>query len=84
MGTWKNTEESLRDLILAQAESNETITPASVSAALDAKLADEHLCNKCVAILCKNFPLHPSVVFIIQNLAARGSKPSDNPEWSNV
>lgn len=42
------------------------------------------LCNRCVAILCKHFPEHEAAAKCVENLALRGLKPEDNPEWENV
>jgi len=44
-------------------------------------LKDEHLCNLCQEIILKDYPNHESVPFILKNLADRGLKREDNPEY---
>lgn len=45
----------------------------------EASLNFDNLCNKCVNIILTDFPNHPSVPFIQENLKQRGLAPQDNP-----
>lgn len=44
------------------------------------KYGKECLCNRCIKILIENWPDHPSVYHIIENLESRGLSVEDNPE----
>lgn len=43
----------------------------------------DNLCNKCVAVILKDHPDHPSVPYILADLKQRGLTKEDNPEWNS-
>lgn len=47
------------------------------------KYGKEFLCNNCIEIILNNYPDHPSVKFILENLEQRGLKREDNPISAN-